>query len=166
MPKKNSFFHHNLLLAQTWEPRGKFTSCEGKKMAISATSVLTAAVLTVGTLGVFRSAQSLGPDAAVRQFIQGVRGGNYPEAQRRSLGDLNSPGGQVLVAMVRAIPGPYQVVQRESRGDLVLLVVGSERGGVPMYEAFLVRRVNGGWRIDVDGTASLRLRSMIPNENL
>lgn len=124
-------------------------------------SYLTAGALVILTLAVFRSAQTLGPESAVKRFIDGVSKNDIGWAQGVVAQSLESPSGSVLIGMARFADGPIVIADRQNVGSH-LIIVTHPADKPTTYDSWYLVRSNGRWLIDAYLTAAYRTQSMMP----
>ncbi len=127
-------------------------------MRVMPGAIPTAIVLSATTLFVFRSAQSLGPESAVRRFVTSVKYGDVVGARQYVVQGLDSPAGSYLLAQARASAtgGEMTITERRRQGSIVVVVTSNTSRS--RFDVWVVSRVPQGWAVNAELTASLLQR--------
>lgn len=119
----------------------------------------TALVLALATFTVFRSAQTLGPESAVRRLVNSVQFGDVRGARQYVLQPLDSENGTFILAQARAQGNSSEVTitERLARGPYVIIVTSNTTRS--RFDVWVVARSPRGWVVDADATINLVVQS-------
>ena len=130
------------------------------KARITRASAIAAAVLALGTLGVFIRLQEYGPESAIRKFHQALQRGSLPALQRVTEEDVNAPGVQLLAirvaAYLRAGGNRFRILRTDRTPTEVRAAVAyTAPGGPPQYMVWVVNRQGRTWKVSARKTAQV-----------
>ncbi|MFQ3587077.1 MAG: hypothetical protein SNJ74_02275 [Fimbriimonadaceae bacterium] len=138
-----------------------------RKTALSA-SVLPAAILAVLTLGVFWSLREYGPETALRKFHRGAVQREIEEVYRVTVPNPNPNTVGFLATRIHQFAqqgARYQVRYVQRRAGFVVAEVEYvfDRRGIRVPMLYVVRKVDGQWRVDTDASIALMARGLLPS---
>lgn len=138
-----------------------------RTLAISA-SVLPAAILALLTLGVFWTLRGYGPETALRMFHRGAVQRQAEEIYRATVPNPNPNTVAFLATRIHQFAqqgARYQVRYIHRRSGFVVAEVEYvfDRRGIRVPMLYVVRKIDGQWRVDADASIALMARGLLPS---